>query len=178
MNYQIQNRTVSGLKDRVEEIEEQLERDGPNLQMLNDFMKNGIGGNTPAQKDSSSKAPTGDYVSKSELNKLIDRVNGNDSLIDGLISQVKKLKAPQGGKVTTPQFPKQSESNGEVVSAIKKLEREIGMKFFKHKTSNINFYENRIFLNQYSFVSPKLASFINPHVNRRFEEFRANCIVK
>lgn len=62
-------------------------------------------------------------VNNSEFKKLADRVNGNDSLIDGLIIKVKKLNQNFDGnsKVKTPAFA--NNDSRDIDNRIKNLER-------------------------------------------------------
>jgi chromosome segregation ATPase len=65
INYQIQNRSVSSMKERLMEIDENLEKDAPNLKRLDEFFSSGKG--APNQASFSSDV---DYVKKSDFQKL------------------------------------------------------------------------------------------------------------
>lgn len=87
LNYQMQNRFVSGMKERLEEIEESREKDEERW-----------------KKIESKETEVKDESSRKELDKLIERVNGNDSLIDGLISKVKKISGEMKEGKKSPAF--------------------------------------------------------------------------
>jgi len=107
MNYQIQNRTLSGLKDRVDELEEINEKAGDGVK-INNYVKEG------ARNQNSSNS-----VSINEFEKLIDRVDANDRLIDVLTDKVKKINSKGGGsrKTSIPQ--------DDVEGRIHSLEKEV-----------------------------------------------------
>jgi hypothetical protein len=88
MNYQIQSRTISGLQSRISELEDSYEKDEPNLKKLEEFVSSGHSAVSTSKSESYSKHPTNDYVTKDEFNKLLDRITGNDYLIDSLIGKV------------------------------------------------------------------------------------------
>lgn len=124
MNYQIQTRSVSSMKERLDEIDEQRENDAPNLRLLQDFVKSGnmfSANNAPAK-------PTnhGNSIDKTDFEKLVERVNGNDSLIDGLISKVKKINSSLEGnsKMKTPAFPNRVDPKS-FDDRIKNLEKDL-----------------------------------------------------
>lgn len=137
MNYQIQNRSVSSMKERLDEMEEQQENNAPNLRLLQDFVKSGnmfSANNAPAKP-----AMNGNYIDKTEFEKLVERVNGNDSLIDGLISKVKKINSSLEGssKVKTPAFPNSVDPKS-FDERIKNLERMVGKLNSTDKPSKTN----------------------------------------
>ena len=105
LNYQMQCRSVNGMKDRVNELEEMREKDEERWKKLD--------AKTPEDKDE---------VSKKELDKLIERVNGNDSLIDGLISKVKKISGEMKEGKKSPVFA----DDAQIEERIKGLEKALG----------------------------------------------------
>mmetsp|Transcript_20952 Transcript_20952/g.20687 ORF Transcript_20952/g.20687 Transcript_20952/m.20687 type:complete len:332 (-) Transcript_20952:29-1024(-) len=114
MNYQIQNRTISGVKDRIDEIEETLEKfEGEKGKGKNAFS----GGNTSKPND---------LENSQQISTIVDRLDGNDKLIDSLISKVQKINSKFNNKVKTPQFSESSEiSQSKIGNKIKNLEKEI-----------------------------------------------------
>ena len=106
LNYQMQNRFVSGMKDRIEELEENREKDEERWNKLE-------------TKDAGVK----DDSSKKEIDKLIERVNGNDSLIDGLISKVKKISGEMKEGKKSPAFAMGDDS--QIEEKIKGLEKAL-----------------------------------------------------
>ena len=114
MNYQIQNRAISGVRDRLEEIEETLE-------------KSGVGnsqGNTPLSGGNNSHAKDSEH--SQQIATIVDRLDGNDKLIDNLISKVQKINSKFNNKVNTPQFSDSSEiGQGKIGNKIKNIEKEI-----------------------------------------------------
>lgn len=81
MNYQIQSRTVSGLRERVDELEEIQENFKSSSQ------------NIKIKDYSSMKMGSNNAGEQKDFNKLIERIDGNDRLIDGLISKVQKINS-------------------------------------------------------------------------------------
>ena len=102
----MQNRFVSGMKDRIDELEENREKDEERWNKLE-------------TKDAGVK----DDSSKKEIDKLIERVNGNDSLIDGLISKVKKISGEMKEGKKSPAFAMGDDS--QIEEKIKGLEKAL-----------------------------------------------------
>lgn len=112
MNSQIQNRTISGMRDRIDEIEETLEKSG---------------GTRFAKTQSDDENKNGSGESLQEIQNIIERLNGNDKLIDGLISKVQKVNSKLSkNKASTPQFSNSSgPSENKMDVRIKNMEKEI-----------------------------------------------------
>jgi hypothetical protein len=128
MNYQIQSRTISGLQSRISELEDSYEKDEPNLKKLEEFLSSGRSAGSTSKSESYSKHPTNDYVTKDVFNKLLDRITGNDYLIDGLTNKVKKinLNIDNKGKTATPQFSAASSGkNDEIEARIKNMQKDL-----------------------------------------------------
>lgn len=103
LNYQMHLRSVGSIKERLDELEEIREKENVEFKKLEEKLS---GGN--------------DGVDKKDFEKLLERVNGNDSLIDGLIGKVKKITGDM--KLKTPAFAKPEDS---IEEKIKQMERMI-----------------------------------------------------
>lgn len=115
MNYQIQNRSLNSVKERVDEIEDNWDKNEMNIKLLGDLMTSG--------KIANSGTNQGNSVDHEELEKLTERVNGNDALINGLIGKVKKLTS-DNSKVKTPGFSNK-DYDKHIEDRIKTLERMV-----------------------------------------------------
>lgn len=98
MNAQIQARIVSGMKETLNEIEEEREQQQE--------------GSKPAPTPAASSSP---ISADNDIAKLSERIDGNDSLINGLIAKVKKLTDKMRDTSSTSDFD----------AKIKQIEREI-----------------------------------------------------
>ena len=120
MNYQIQTRSVSGLQDRVGELEDFHEAEEPKWKDIQALLNDGA----VAPTSQAQASPTGDFINTSEFQKLVDRMNSNDVLIDSFISKVNKLSKnvnEKSEKLKTPAF---NESD-DIEARLKNLERMV-----------------------------------------------------
>lgn len=95
INSQIQARSVSGMQNRISELEDFQEQVEEKLKNIN----------TSAPQ--TEGIANGDYVTMPDLQKLIDRMNSNDKLVDGFINKVRKMSDmmnDKNSKIKTPGF--------------------------------------------------------------------------
>jgi len=126
LNYQMQNRFVSGVKDRVEEMEETIEKFDAVIKEIQAQVKQNTSEHNDDKRKKSADSPN-DVVTMQIFEKLQERVTGNDSLIDGLISKVKKLSNEVKDKEPSKKTPAFSNSSDpkNIDDRIKNLERMI-----------------------------------------------------
>ena len=123
MNYQIQNRTVSGLQDRINELEEIQENKEASSPVFNGKNSSNSHADNPLKKNGNNFT-----IEQKDFDKIIERVDGNDRLIDGLIRKVQIInsKIDESKKVNTPQFNNSNNSTkGGLESRIKNLEKDL-----------------------------------------------------